>query len=87
MVNDIFGNEVAEGVLVAVSRQVGYSVGQYAAVVLEVYYDKQHKPKVKVKYNLDGVTGQHWGTPERATSVGLDKVVVVPLPVDYRPVD
>lgn len=69
---DIFGRTVAPGALVAVSRQVGYSVGQYAATVVDEYEDKNGHDKVKVKYSQDV-----WGVPKTAQSVGLDKVVVI----------
>lgn len=70
---DIFNQEVEVGSRVAVSRQVGYSVAQYGAVVVDVYQDKHGADKVKVRYDQF-----RWGAPDKPQSVGLDKVVVVP---------
>lgn len=69
---DIFGQEVAPGALVAISRQVGYSVSQFAATVVDVYEDKHGADKVRVKYSQTV-----WSAPKTAQSVGLDKVVVI----------
>lgn len=70
-VKDIFGRTVTVGDTVAVSRQVGYSVGQYAGEVLDVF-EKDGHWSVRVRY-----TGSGYSIPKRATIVGLDKVVVI----------
>jgi hypothetical protein len=72
-VKDIFDNKVVPGAIVAVSRQVGYSVSQYAATVEDAYEDKHGANKVRVKYHQTV-----WGVPAKPQVVGLDKVVVIP---------
>lgn len=70
-VRDLFGRAVTVGDTVAVSRQVGYSVRQYAAEVLDVF-EKDGHWSVRVRY-----TGTGYSIPKRPTIVGLDKVVVI----------
>ena len=70
-VRDIFGKTVTVGDTVAVSRQVGYSVGQYAGEVLDVF-EKDGHWSVRVKY-----TGSGYSVPKKPVIVGLSKVVVV----------
>lgn len=69
---DIFGRPIEPGAVVAVSRQVGYSVSQYAATVIDAYRDKSGVSKVKVQYDP-----ARWGVPKTAQNVGADKVVVI----------
>jgi hypothetical protein len=71
MSKDIFGQTVTVGDTVAVSRQVGYSVGQYAAEVLDVF-EKDGHWSVRVKY-----TGSGYSIPKKPTIVGISKVVVI----------
>lgn len=69
---DIFGSVVDTGALVAVSRQVGYSVSQYAGTVEEAYEDRHGNDKVRVRYSQT-----RFGVPDKAQVVQLDKVVVI----------
>lgn len=70
---DLFGRTVTVGDTVAVSRQVGYSVRQYAAEVLDVF-EKDGHWSVRVQYHGAGTS---YDKPKRPVIVGLDKVVVV----------
>lgn len=70
---DITGTPVIEGVRVAVAGQMGDYVIMRVGKVDEVYFDKYNVPKVRV----DWKDGRGKWLPERKTSVGLDRVVVL----------